>query len=600
MIGPALLRRRKPPGPGSSAGVRSPRFLALNRSLAVARSAACLVVLLLALVSGRGDRQLLLVAFGLSAVGVALFWAWGRRDQSVRDDDRQLLSAVPGWTLVAIVVALAARDGMTGVYHDEILMGIVAPLAVSFGLVLRPRLGIAWLAGTAVAMVAAAQSAGADEIDALTAPLVLALAGGVAVLGRIGLERAAHDRSELALLSAHAARLSGAIPIAGAVTDEVFGWRRFDLVWVVAFESVQSARLLARRTSALVPPAMDPGDLLPTERVRYLRERAERGPWIERLRPETLAQYGVDSATLGAWHTFVPLVWESELIGLLVAGIWTAQRREEAGGGVLAVLSDALALLVDAAAVTAAALGPELRVRDEAATERAAIRAVIETGAFHPVFQPIVSAADGSIRGYEALTRFADGTPPEPRFLAAARLGIGPQLEVATLAAALSASAALPDGAFLSVNVSPALVATGRLRVALAGTTRGLMLELTEHVAVHDYEALRAAFADLGPNVRLAVDDAGAGFASLRHVLELRPDVVKLDRGLIGGIDTDPVRQSLVAGMYHFAVGTRFELLAEGVETEAELAALRSLGVGLAQGYLFGRPEPLASAVAAA
>jgi EAL domain-containing protein (putative c-di-GMP-specific phosphodiesterase class I) len=144
----------------------------------------------------------------------------------------------------------------------------------------------------------------------------------------------------------------------------------------------------------------------------------------------------------------------------------------------------------------------------------------------------------------------------------------------------------------LNLNVSPALVmAVEPLDRLLREWGWQTILELTEHAAVDDYEALRAAIASLGPNVRLAIDDAGAGFASFRHILELAPQFVKLDRAIITGIDTDPARQALVAGMRQFAVTTGCGLIAEGIETEAELAALRGLGISLGQGYLLGRPK---------
>jgi len=108
---------------------------------------------------------------------------------------------------------------------------------------------------------------------------------------------------------------------------------------------------------------------------------------------------------------------------------------------------------------------------------------------------------------------------------------------------------------------------------------------------IDDYPALRHELAALGPTVRLAVDDAGAGYASLRHILELAPDFVKLDIGLIRGIDADPARQALIAGMGYFAVKRRLRLIAEGIETAAELKALRALAVGYGQGYLLGRPQ---------
>jgi len=156
------------------------------------------------------------------------------------------------------------------------------------------------------------------------------------------------------------------------------------------------------------------------------------------------------------------------------------------------------------------------------------------------------------------------------------------------------ASASLPDGIWLSVNVSPALVLSGEtLGRILARVGRPVILEITEHVPVADYPVLRGAIDRLGPQVRLAIDDAGAGFASFRHILELRPDFVKLDMGLVRGIDADPARQALVAGMRFFATKTRCTLLAEGIETLAESSMLRSLAVRIGQGYLLGRPVPV-------
>ena len=108
---------------------------------------------------------------------------------------------------------------------------------------------------------------------------------------------------------------------------------------------------------------------------------------------------------------------------------------------------------------------------------------------------------------------------------------------------------------------------------------------------IDDYAALRLELVGLGPNVRLAVDDAGAGYASLRHILELAPSFVKLDIGLIRGIDADPARQALIAGMGYFAVKRNLRLIAEGIETAAELKALRQLGINYGQGFLLGRPQ---------
>ena len=130
------------------------------------------------------------------------------------------------------------------------------------------------------------------------------------------------------------------------------------------------------------------------------------------------------------------------------------------------------------------------------------------------------------------------------------------------------------------------------LHSVLGRSPARVVLEITEHVGVDDYGALRRALADLGTDVRFAVDDAGAGFASLRHILELAPSHVKLDRALVTRIDTDPARQALVAGLVHFAGEIGAMLIAEGVETAGERDTLLRLGVRVGQGYLLGRPAP--------
>jgi EAL domain-containing protein (putative c-di-GMP-specific phosphodiesterase class I) len=253
--------------------------------------------------------------------------------------------------------------------------------------------------------------------------------------------------------------------------------------------------------------------------------------------------------------------------------------------------------LLELAAFAAPLLAPQLAAREDLEGARAAIRLIVRDGRFHPVFQPIVRLDDRSTVGFEALTRFDDGTPPDVRFAEAAALGVGIDLEVACLRAALAAGAGLPTGTWLSLNATGAMIRSGRLRTLLRRVDRDVVVELTEHVAVDDYPALRAAVESLGPRVRLAVDDAGAGFAGLRHVVELRPHIVKLDAAIVRGIDGDPVRQSLVAGMLHYARATGTYVVAEGIEAEAEATTLAGLDVRFAQGYLFARPAPLAELV---
>jgi EAL domain-containing protein (putative c-di-GMP-specific phosphodiesterase class I) len=203
----------------------------------------------------------------------------------------------------------------------------------------------------------------------------------------------------------------------------------------------------------------------------------------------------------------------------------------------------------------------------------------------------------GAVIGFEALTRFDDGVPPDRTFLAATEVGVALELEAATIAAALDAADPLPADAFLDINVSPDMImAVEPLRELLGRSSARVVLEITEHVGIEDYVALREAVARLGNDVRFAVDDTGAGFASMRHILELAPSHVKLDRALITRIDTDPARQALVTGLVHFAEAIAAVLIAEGVESPAERDALLGLGVRFGQGYLLGRPAPAAEA----
>ncbi len=146
----------------------------------------------------------------------------------------------------------------------------------------------------------------------------------------------------------------------------------------------------------------------------------------------------------------------------------------------------------------------------------------------------------------------------------------------------------------ISGPCEPRLLADSeRLREILCSTDRPLVLEITEHEVIEDYAALREAVGAVGQDIRLAVDDAGAGVANFGHIIELRPDFVKLDISLVRGVNADLGRQALVAGMRHFARTVGCRLIAEGVETEAEARTLTGFGVEFGQGYLLGRPSPV-------
>ena len=211
------------------------------------------------------------------------------------------------------------------------------------------------------------------------------------------------------------------------------------------------------------------------------------------------------------------------------------------------------------------------------------------------VFQPIVDLAAAAVAGYEALARFPGAAGPDVWFAAAARAGIAAELEALAIHKALAAVDELPDGTFLTVNASPHLLGTVVVQEALASRDdlRRVVIELTEHTPVDDLAVLRAQTAALRERGALiALDDAGSGYSGLKQLAAVRPQLVKLDRALVADVDDDPVRMALAEMIGEFAGRIDAWLLAEGIETPAELAAFARLGVPLAQGWLLGRPAP--------
>jgi EAL domain-containing protein (putative c-di-GMP-specific phosphodiesterase class I)/CheY-like chemotaxis protein len=219
----------------------------------------------------------------------------------------------------------------------------------------------------------------------------------------------------------------------------------------------------------------------------------------------------------------------------------------------------------------------------------------IQSGAPRIVFQPIVDLRERSVRGYEALARF-DMNPvrsPDLWFAEAQEVGLLRELEMAAIRNAIEAAEDLDGAAYLSLNISPATLLAGEMGVVELGRPRPYLVEVTEHAAVPDYDLLAHALKELrARGMRLAVDDAGAGYASLRHILRLSPEVIKLDISLTRGIDADEALQAMAAAFIAFASRTRTTIIAEGIETEAELSTLMDLGVQMGQGYLLGRPAP--------
>lgn len=211
------------------------------------------------------------------------------------------------------------------------------------------------------------------------------------------------------------------------------------------------------------------------------------------------------------------------------------------------------------------------------------------------VFQPIVSLTDGRTLGFESLSRFrAEPQRPPDRWIAEAHaVGLGLEIEVECVRRAIRLRDTIPGDAYLSVNMSPDAILAPEMEEALGDRSlEGLVIEITEHDAVSDYARLAARLADYrGRGAKVAIDDAGAGHASMRHVTQLSPDYIKIDRSLIHDIHLDYAKRALVRSMVTLEKDLGAAVVAEGIESTEELRTLRELGVPLGQGYLLARPH---------
>ncbi|MCW1951638.1 MAG: EAL domain-containing protein [Octadecabacter sp.] len=222
------------------------------------------------------------------------------------------------------------------------------------------------------------------------------------------------------------------------------------------------------------------------------------------------------------------------------------------------------------------------------------IEDVLEAQRFEIALQPILRLKDQGTAGYEALCRFSPQPyrPPNQWFDDAAEVGLQVALELYVIEVALKILPQLPTACYLAVNTSPATLATGKLSalIAAAGGDR-IVVEITEHAAIDDLDVLLMEIDKLRDHgARIAVDDAGAGYSGLQQIIRLRPDVIKLDMSLTQDVDKDLARRALASAMVQFAKATNARVVAEGIETEAEMRTLKNLGVELGQGYHLGRP----------
>ena len=285
-------------------------------------------------------------------------------------------------------------------------------------------------------------------------------------------------------------------------------------------------------------------------------------------------------------------------VGYLVKG--TAG--EEIVDSIQKVMAGGASLSTEVIAGIVAELTKQLRRDDEEReqldTRRGEIERFVAGEGVSMAFQPIFDLATETTVGIEALARFSSPPPRPPNewFAEAVTLALGVRLELTTVTQALRALATIPEGTYLAINCSHRAAVSTELAAVLEPHAGRLVLEITEHEAVEDYDDLVDALAPLrARGARVAIDDAGAGFASLRHTLRIAPDIVKLDMSLTRDIDRDRAKRALAAAMVSFAQEMGFSLIAEGIQTAEELSTLRTLGIGYGQGFFLAQPGPLSS-----
>ncbi len=369
------------------------------------------------------------------------------------------------------------------------------------------------------------------------------------------------------------------------ICEVLGGLPHIDVATLVGFRGPSEADILGLAAPPGYPARI--GDQLNPRRAEVVQKRALTGPWSE-YSSEAVTDSAKEETTTAAGIralAYSPLVRGDRIVGMLVIGTKDA--------GFAKDLVEKMPGLIAFGAASSGLLAERLDARQRQANLRTALASVIGSSAFHPLFQPIVDLESRETVGFEALTRFDSGQRPDLCFADAWSVGLGAELEIATLEAAVAAATGLLPGAWLDLNVSPRLLAdVERLRSVLWASNRPLVLEVTEHEPIEDYEKVRDAISSLGHDIRLAVDDAGSGVANFGHIIDLRPDFVKLDISLVRRVNAHLGRQALVVGMRHFSRTAGCRLIAEGIETPEEARTLTALGVEFGQGYLFGYPQP--------
>ena len=534
---------------------------------------------------GLGDRRLLLALAILAVMQLTVDLAFSRAGHPISPEVGFRL-IVATWPAGLVILGAAGWAPSSEQYLGEVV-ALVAIVVASLVALIEPlRFTVIWSLLAAGALLLGAAIGGAVTAEAVMASAAIVVGATFGNRAREVVETFLGSRRELLRVINRIPAAGDPFDVAARFIDALVRWTPLQTASITWFTADGRGLLLAI-TGPGLPAYLAPGKTLPQHRANELRIGAGNGPWISgwavRDDDEGYSR-GVAAAGVAA-AAYVPLHHEGRLIGLL------GSAAGEAAGG-RDVLSDQFSTLIEVADVVGPALGPALAALDERSTAAAMVDSVLADRRFHPVFQPVRELATDRIVGYEALTRFDESLAPDRVFRMASALGRLRELEVATLDVALEAASELPRDCWLSVNASADLLSDARtLAAILARAQRRIVIELSEHELIEDYGPITAAMQVLGPRCSLAVDDAGAGFASLRHILEVRPAFVKLDLALVQGVSEDGSRRALVAGMVHFARDAGFTLIAEGIETPADLATLRLLGVDMGQGYLFGRPD---------
>jgi EAL domain-containing protein (putative c-di-GMP-specific phosphodiesterase class I) len=232
---------------------------------------------------------------------------------------------------------------------------------------------------------------------------------------------------------------------------------------------------------------------------------------------------------------------------------------------------------------------------------RRQVESVLEDpAAMEMAFQPLFDLDTMNVVGLEALARFPGHEQgPAWFFSEAAAVGLGVELEMRAVQAAISDLPHIPAPIQLNVNVSPDTLYNQDFFEAVAGVPPDrLVIEVTEHAAIDDYAELKTASARLtDQGIWLAIDDVGMGFSGLNRILESSPEELKLDAAVIRQVEVNPVKQALVEAFCSFGSRAGFNIVAEGIETASELDSLRALGVKIGQGYHLARPGDLGSSL---